>query len=540
MNYLIDFKDDASNDAITAYLLTNDCEVVKIYDNFAKTYLVSSATTPAIDAIVDSIVDDDGAPLKLLGEIIPVNQYYLLPNPNLPQITVSTTDEKDWWKNYVLVAPDFDSPSIEVTRKGECSNVYIMDSGIDATHPEFVDAQITNLFSMTGEFADTNGHGTALASVISGKTCGLSSAHLKIVKIFDQSQETKQSDLLNALDMILSDFLANPNGVGILNCSWSIPKNDYVEQKIRVLIASGIYVVVSAGNSGLSITDVTPASMPEVLTVGSFNKELHPSSFSNYTDPSIISFTANATNTGALDGWAPGEQIWVAAPGGLYGYASGTSVAAAIHSCVLAYNISDMVDDNAEVDSLFIKPPMFYLASISFFNKDLLNLSDPKYSASANAISTLYNKLQKDPTSINELEIACRVNVGKTVRIFNPQDTKTIKLLSPLPDGCSLQSSGALYCLFTSVIGDYQIFDVTVQITAIDDTVIDKTVKLAVVSETFDITTVPETDSFIRLTLEACWAGCTGSCTICLYCFAAGGTTKNPICDCAPNGDCGS
>jgi subtilisin family serine protease len=187
MKYIIDFSSVATGDEITAYLVENSCTVIKVYNNFLKVYLVNSETTPPVTSIVESVVNDDDTTIVPLGEFVPVNQYCNIFNPNYPSINISTTDEKDWWKNYVLSEPDFDNQIVTLSRKGNGVSVYIMDSGIHATHPEFLDSTIINLFSITDNFLDTSGHGTAIASVISGRSCGLTNATLKIVKIFDKN-----------------------------------------------------------------------------------------------------------------------------------------------------------------------------------------------------------------------------------------------------------------------------------------------------------------------------------------------------------------
>ena len=201
----------------------------------------------------------------------------------------------------------------------------MLDSGIDLTHSEFTGKDISLVYSLTGDFNDTNGHGTGLASLMVGNTCGVTSTSIKVVKIFDDNQPTKQSDFLHALDAILTDMNSNINKFSIINCSWAINKNIYIEDKIKHLINAGALVVASAGNSGKPIEEVTPASMPDVLTIGAYNSDFVPCDFSDYSNPSVVSLTQGQVNTGTLDAWAPGEQIWIANPtskGGGYGFAA--------------------------------------------------------------------------------------------------------------------------------------------------------------------------------------------------------------------------
>lgn len=509
MNYIIDFVNSASDAAISAYLTANNCTTIKVYDNFAKVYLVSSNTAPVASELTESIVNDSEHVVRLLGEVVNINRYVNLPNPTLPGITVSTSDPHDWWKNYMLKTPDFAAPTVEFSRKGASGKVYIMDSGIEASHPEFANTQIENLFSFTDEFADTTGHGTAIGSVIAGNTCGLSAAGLKIVKIFDKDRPTLQSDLLSALDAILGDFLQNSSGLGVLNCSWSIPKNAYIEQKIRGLITAGMYVVASAGNSGVPIADVTPASMAEVLTIGSYNKDLKPSNFSNYTNPSVIDFAASEVNTGALDGWAPGEEIWVAALNGTYGYASGTSIAAAIHSCALDYNFGDRMD-GSNLSTVDQNQTVSFISNISMGRKNLLDLSDSRYTGSQNRISTIYEKMAMPADYTPSFERTVRVGQTLGALVCNPQNTISVDILTPLPGNAVIKSNGTLVFTPTSVNGTHEVFTSKLRVTLLDNTTVDYDVVIGVLSADFDKASVPTDDPIIPITLaeqSSCYYG---------------------------------
>jgi subtilisin family serine protease len=503
MKYIIDFYSVATDNEITAYLVENSCTVIKVYNNFLKVYLVNSETTPPVTSIVESVVNDDNTTIVPLGEFVPVNQYYNIANPNYPSINISTTDEKDWWKNYVLSEPDFDNQTVTLSRKGNGVSVYIMDSGIHAIHPEFLDSTIVNLFSITDNFLDTSGHGTAIASVISGKSCGLTSATLKIVKIFDKNQPTRQSDMLNALDSVLGDFSINNQQAAVLNCSWHIDKNQYIENKIRTLINQGIFVVAAAGNSGVPIENVTPASMPEVITMGSYGPNFEPSDFSNYSEPSVISNTANEVNSGRLDGWAPGEKIWVALLNEGYGYSAGTSISTGIHSGVLAYNLADRLFSDHTLPDFTQNASVSLLSGISLRRKGLMDLSDPKYAGSANCVSTLVNRTVLDANELDHYEMSVKIGVLKGLtQIYNPTTTKTVEIIEPLPDGFYFIPSGNINGIANSVVGNYQIFNSLIRITNINDETRDVTVVIAILSDDFDKTQISADDPILQINLD--------------------------------------
>lgn len=448
MKYIVDFHNDAPDSDIANYLAINGCTVLKEWNNFDKVYLVEAASVPPAAAIVAHVVDDSNS-LALKPLDFQISKYHGIFNPEYPTLTIDTADQKDWWKNFTLAKPVFDQPTTQISKKGSHVHVYIMDSGIKADHPEFVDTEISNIYSVTpNDYTDHNGHGTAIASIISGKTCGISSAKLKIVKIFDPNHETLQSEFLSALDAILEDM--PENHFAVLNASWAIPRNAWVEFKLKELMDQGVWTIAAAGNSGHAIEDVTPAAMPEAFTVGSYNQDLKPSDFSNYTGESVISFTSGAVNGGILNGWAPGELIYTASLNGSYGYSGGTSMACAIASAVVAYNLDIAVLPSGEIrpdcQGMVIAGPdaaaNFYIVQ----RKDLLDLSDPKYANSVNLIATLIDIPEGTIKCTDEAVSAVRAGEKKNLSmLFDPHGTKSIEVLSGWPSFATILPTGDVW-----------------------------------------------------------------------------------------------
>jgi subtilisin family serine protease len=436
--YLIDFNSNVDDNAIQEYLTANQCTQIKVFDRLDKTYHVQAEIEPPLTDIVHTVIDDDNSHLNLLTTV------------EVPLVTVSesttidSTNNNNWWKCYSLRDIDLDQPSINVNKFGQGINVYMVDSGIDLNHSEFVDRDINLIYSFTGEFTDNNGHGTALSSVIIGKTCGLTNATLNVVKIFDQNIPTKQSDLLHALDAILADASISPNKVSIVNLSWSVSKNSFIESKIQCLINAGIMIVAASGNSGVPIADVTPASMADVFTIGSYSENFLPSDFSNYSN-SAISCTLNLNNFGSLDSWAPGENIYAATPGNNgFSAVSGTSISAAIYSGSIAYTMSQFLLSTGELPISYkttngTNIPNFQTIS-SFDRNGLLDLSDPKYSSSVNKICT-YTELDSqtiiDPVNrlSTPLKVVANVNSPVYKKLIFPAIVKSYEILGELPSG---------------------------------------------------------------------------------------------------------
>ena len=478
-HYIIDFVNDATDTDINEYLSACGATVIKTFSAFEKVVLVECESEPPANAIVEHIKDDHDHTnhIKLLTTI-PIEHPTLSDEGST---TVVISEQQDWWKVYSGSVVDLDAESFELPLSGAGSIVYLVDSGIKADHVEFADADIENLFSFNEDFVDRKGHGTALASLIVGKTCGITNAKLKVVKLFDTTAPTKLSDFLSAMDAIYTDFSA-VNAYGIMNCSWEIARNEYVEAKMQKLFLAGVQIVVAAGNDGSDIGDVTPAAMPESIVVGSYNAMLQPSNFSDYTGTSAISVTAGSTNGGKLSGWAPGENIYTATLDGGYEYSAGTSVAAAIHSAIIAYNVTlsaYQFDDH--INSIWNDATR---NNLSYFSKNgLLVLDDPKYVNSPNKTSMLITNVVDPYYNIGprpQLFAAVAVGILCRTTLFNPAAVSSVVVHDLLPPGFSINNHGILAGYVDSIEGENLAYFISLTVTDLEGNSSDAELEIAI------------------------------------------------------------
>jgi hypothetical protein len=507
--YLIDFKNDASDEKIQEYINDNQLSQIKLFNRLDKTYQVNSESQPPTTEIVNTIVNDDTSHLELLTTID-------VPMPPSPTIkSFDSGDENNWWKLYSMMEADLDNPTMDAKIFGQGINIYVVDSGIDINHTEFANQDINLIYSFTGEFTDNNGHGTGLSSLIVGNTCGLTNATLNVVKIFDKNIPTKQSDLLSALNAILEDALVSSNRASIVNLSWSIPKNSFIESKIQCLIDAGIFVVAAAGNSGMPISDVTPASMPGVFTIGSYGQDFIPSDFSSYTN-SAISCTPNVTNFGSLDSWAPGENIYLAIPGNnSYSLASGTSLSCAIYSGSLAYNFSQELTSTGELP-LMLRTTL--RRPIVTDRKGLLDLSDPRYSSSVNKICTYTTTfLNINTTDLINLPVQAITYPGKFIvrRFIYPQLVKSYEILGELPNEIAVDGIYLNIKFQNEPVSEKHVdqYSIPVRLDLRDNTSITKTIEITLIGSAFDADILPQDDPILEILLLA--GTCPGTGNVC-------------------------
>jgi subtilisin family serine protease len=213
--------------------------------------------------------------------------------------------------------------------------VYIIDTGVDWTHPEFANLDHDDFWKISDftAFDDVTGHGTKVASCIAGVNVGIArDIKLRSVKIMEPNYTPSLLNIGAALEAIITEAKKNPNMTRIVNASWSIDKNSWIESKFQELLDAGITVICSAGNTGIDVATQTPAGMPAVITVGAIDKYDIPAGFNNIA-PSDSGLTTNYGNM--LDIFAPGDNVLVASKSG-YAIISGTSFSAGYATGVAA------------------------------------------------------------------------------------------------------------------------------------------------------------------------------------------------------------
>lgn len=223
--------------------------------------------------------------------------------------------------------------------------VIVMDSGINFNHDQFSNPDLDkeNFYALpvfNGDFTDTIGHGTSVASMICGKDLGIAS-HLKLVsvKIGSTTHTATLQEVGDAIDAILDRIVSNPLQTRIINMSWGVARSAWLDSKVQALMDGGATVICAAGNNGISVEDISPAGLDSVITVAAMDKYDIPSGFNNIS-PSDAGIT---TGHGlSLDIFAPGENIVIAkndSTNTAVTLGSGTSLAAPIVSgvaCIIA------------------------------------------------------------------------------------------------------------------------------------------------------------------------------------------------------------
>ncbi|KAF5009012.1 hypothetical protein FDECE_4750 [Fusarium decemcellulare] len=203
---------------------------------------------------------------------------------------------------------------------GEGVCAYVVDTGIQANHPEFEGRATFVATYVDGINTDDHGHGTHCAGTIGSKTYGVSKkASLYGIKIFDKNGFGSDSLMIAGMDEVLQDAPSRdcPNGV-VINMSFGNTKSTAVNSAAKALVDAGYFAVVAAGNGDLfgnpeDAAGSSPASEPSVCTIGASDVEDNVASFSNYGT--------------LIDLYAPGVDVLSTWIGGRTNTISGTSMA---------------------------------------------------------------------------------------------------------------------------------------------------------------------------------------------------------------------
>jgi subtilisin family serine protease len=196
-------------------------------------------------------------------------------------------------------------------------NVYIIDTGIDASHP---DLNVVGHVNFTkGKNADCNGHGTHVAGTVAARdnmsdVVGIApGVPLTGVKVLGCNGSGSTSGVIAGIDWVT----ANAAKPAVANLSLGGRVSLALDSAVRNSAATGVLYTIAAGNSGADACNASPAragTTAGVITVAATDSAEREASWSNYGT--------------CVDIWAPGVSILSTRRGGGTTTMSGTSMAA--------------------------------------------------------------------------------------------------------------------------------------------------------------------------------------------------------------------
>ena len=199
--------------------------------------------------------------------------------------------------------------------------IAVIDSGIDASHPE-IDGFVAASFDALNSKEPPHSHGTAMAGAIvaHARLTGIApAARILAIRAFgakNTGAEGTTLTLLRAIDWAVA------NGARVINMSFAGPSDPEITLALAAAHKKGIVLIAAAGNAGANSPPLFPASDANVIAVTATDAEDKLFKLANRGKHIAVA--------------APGVQILTPSVNGGYQTSTGTSVAAAQVSGVAA------------------------------------------------------------------------------------------------------------------------------------------------------------------------------------------------------------
>ena len=231
--------------------------------------------------------------------------------------------------------------------RAEGITIAVLDTGVSTTaiQSEYL-LSGWNYVTQSADTEDRINHGTAVVSVILGcESAGIEAnapdARIVPLVITDKVDGDVQSVAPDVLAQVIRESV-DKYGADIINVSLGTKKDDpALRDAVSYAQKKGALVIAAAGNEGESEELYYPAAYEDVLTVGSHDKNLKVSSFTQ--------------RNGTVDILAPGEDIWLASRNGKTYGAKGTSYATGYVSAAAALLWqSDLTQTSEEINQAIL------------------------------------------------------------------------------------------------------------------------------------------------------------------------------------------
>ncbi|NWS52429.1 PCSK9 convertase, partial [Chunga burmeisteri] len=193
--------------------------------------------------------------------------------------------------------------------KGDLVEIYLLDTSVQSTHREIEGRVLVTDFENVPEEDGTrfhrqaskcDSHGTHMAGVLSGRDAGVATGtNVRSLRVLNCQGKGTVSGTLMGLEFIKATLEAQPYAPLVVVLPFAGAYSRALNAGCRQMAQMGVVMVAAAGNYKEDACLYSPASEPEVITVGATNSEDQPASIGTL-----------GTNFGrCVDLFAPGDDI---------------------------------------------------------------------------------------------------------------------------------------------------------------------------------------------------------------------------------------
>ena len=216
--------------------------------------------------------------------------------------------------------------------------VYIMDTGIQADHPDFGSRVHFGYNAVDATDRDCNGHGTHVAGIVGGTEYGVAKlATLVDVKVLNCSGVGTNSAVIAGVNWVTAHHVPD---MSVANMSLGGGASSAQDDAVSHMIEAGVFVTAAAGNANSDACNYSPARAPAAFTVAASDSSDGKATFSNFGP--------------CVDAYAPGVAIpsdWI---GSTSRTTSGTSMAAPVVAGIAALYLSGHVSTPAATSTWIV------------------------------------------------------------------------------------------------------------------------------------------------------------------------------------------
>lgn len=296
--------------------------------------VISSSAVELLDGRIVTFRIPQGRPISQAIASLTADPRVALAQPNNVYLTVQQRARAAKATAQYALAKLGLEPAHKLAQ-GRGVPVAVIDTGIDLSHPVLSRSVSQTYDAVADGKPNAQDHGTAIAGLITGhgKVQGVApAANLMAVRAFYMHKEYNRPVTSSAILIRAFDW-AYANDARVFNMSFSGPYDPLVHAALTAAYNKGVILVAAAGNGGPKAPPAYPAAYKNVIAITALDQK--------------DKLYAHANRGGYLTAAAPGVDVLVPSLKKGYKFSSGTSMAAAHVSGLVAL----LLEKNPEATS---------------------------------------------------------------------------------------------------------------------------------------------------------------------------------------------